>query len=78
MSQTENAGTSSSKAKRPYRKGNPLSLAERQQAYNERKRNTHALVSATVRKDLKEKLLRICEEKGMTQRELIEELLEQL
>ncbi len=32
MSQTENAVTSSSGTKRAYRKGNPLTLAERQQA----------------------------------------------
>lgn len=31
MSQTENAVTSSSGTKRAYRKGNPLTLAERQQ-----------------------------------------------
>ncbi|OTB33415.1 hypothetical protein AW059_25895 [Escherichia coli] len=32
MLQTENAVTSSSGTKRAYRKGNPLTLAERQQA----------------------------------------------
>ncbi|KGT91874.1 hypothetical protein NG99_15260 [Erwinia typographi] len=71
-------GAAPAKQKRPYRKGNPLSLAERQQAYNERKRGTHALVSATVRKELKDKFVRICQEKGMTQKELIEELIENL
>ncbi|EFB6703405.1 replication regulatory protein RepA, partial [Escherichia coli] len=39
MSQTENAVTSSTK--RAYRKGNPLTLAERQQASLARKRATH-------------------------------------
>ncbi|WP_303632659.1 RepB family protein, partial [Escherichia coli] len=41
MSQTENAVTSSSGTKRAYRKGNPLTLAERQQASLARKRATH-------------------------------------
>jgi len=39
MSQTENAVTSSSGAKRAYRKGKPLSEAERQRAASARKRS---------------------------------------
>ncbi|HFL4455327.1 replication protein, partial [Escherichia coli] len=38
MSQTENAVTSSSGAKRAYRKGNPLSDAEKQRLSVARKR----------------------------------------
>lgn len=66
------------KQKRAYRKGKPLTLAERQQAYLERKRQTHALVKVSVRKELKEILLLRCEERGLTQGELIEELLKKL
>ncbi|MER1530443.1 replication protein, partial [Enterobacter hormaechei] len=41
MSQIENAVTSSSKEKRSYRKGKPMSASERQLAAIARKRETH-------------------------------------
>ncbi|HBL5468180.1 TPA: transcriptional regulator, partial [Enterobacter hormaechei] len=41
MSQVGNAVTSSSKEKRPYRKGQPLSSGERKQRSVSRKKDTH-------------------------------------
>jgi len=75
MSQTENAVASSSKPKRPYRKGNPLSLAERQQASLARKRSTHKELRVFLPADLKEQFQLICEAEGVTQAEKIELLL---
>ncbi|TFW79217.1 RepB family protein, partial [Escherichia coli] len=49
MSQTENAVTSSSGAKRAYRKGKPLSEAERQRAASARKRSVCKEIKVFVR-----------------------------
>jgi len=72
MSQVVNKEASPEKKKRPYRKGNPLTLAERQQAALARKRVTHKEVRIFVRNDLKARLQEICEERGLTQAEMIE------
>ncbi|MGX5057165.1 replication regulatory protein RepA [Enterobacter asburiae] len=72
MSQAENAVTSSSKTKRQYRKGNPLSATERQQATISRKRSTHKEVKIFVRNTLKNRLVEMCEADGVTQAEMIE------
>jgi len=72
MSQTENAATSSSKTKRPYRKGNPLSLSERQQASLARKRETHKELRVFLPNELKNLLQAMCEAEGITQAEMIE------
>lgn len=72
MSQTENAVPSSSKTKRPYRKGNPLSLSERQQASLARKRETHKELRVFLPNELKNLLQVMCEAEGLTQAEMIE------
>lgn len=54
MSQIENAVTSSSKEKRSYRKGKPMSASERQLAAIARKRETHKEVKVFVKNPLKE------------------------
>ena len=61
MSQTENAVTSSSGTKRAYRKGNPLTLAERQQASLARKRATHKELRVFIPAALKAQLQVMCE-----------------
>ncbi|MEI2606551.1 replication regulatory protein RepA [Erwinia aphidicola] len=76
MSNRTESGTPSVKAKRIYRKGNPLSLAERQQAALARKRETHKEVRIFVRNELKDQLVEMCEARGVTQAELIECLIE--
>lgn len=76
MSQTENAATSSSKTKRPYRKGNPLSNTEKQRASIARKRATHKEVKVFIEPQLKELLINMCEQDGLTQAEIIERLIE--
>ncbi|ECR9083691.1 replication regulatory protein RepA [Enterobacter cloacae] len=73
MSQVGNAVTSSSK--RAYRKGNPLSLAERQQTSLARKRSTHKELRVFLPAALKEQLQHMCEIEGVTQAEMIERLL---
>lgn len=77
MSQPGNAVTSSSKEKRAYRKGNPLTLAERQQASLARKRVTHKELRVFLPVDLKEQLQSMCESEGMTQAEMIAKLIAQ-
>ncbi|ENZ9095968.1 MULTISPECIES: replication regulatory protein RepA [Enterobacter] len=77
MSQAENAVTSSSKEKRQYRKGNPLTLAERQQASLARKRATHRELRVFIPAELKEQLQSMCEAEGVTQAEMIAKLIEQ-
>ena len=74
MSQVVNAVTSSSK--RPYRKGNPLSAAQRQQKAVARKKATHKEVRVFVRDSLKSQLQLMCENEGITQAEMIEKLIE--
>ena len=76
MSQTENAVTSSSGAKRAYRKGKPLSEAERQRAASARKRSVCREIKVFIRPELKNYLISLCAEEGVTQAELIERLIE--
>ncbi|WP_411706162.1 replication regulatory protein RepA [Edaphovirga cremea] len=75
MSQT-NVVTSSTKAKRTYRKGNPMSATEKQLAAVARKRFTHKEVNVFIRNPLKETLLELCTEEGLTQGQMIERLIE--
>lgn len=77
MSQSANAVTSSAGSKRPYRRGNPLSASEKQQAAVARKKLTHKEVKIFVRNPIKDRLLVECDKQGMTQAEYIERLLEQ-
>ncbi|WP_164057797.1 replication regulatory protein RepA [Serratia marcescens] len=76
MSQAVNAVTSSSKTKRSYRKGNPMSATERQLAAIARKRETHKEVNVFIKNPMKDKLLQLCEEEGLTQGQMIEKLIE--
>ena len=76
MSQSTNAVTSSSKTKRPYRKGNPMSATERQLAAVARKRETHKELKVFVKNPLKDQMIAICEQEGVTQAQFIEALLE--
>lgn len=76
MSQIENAVTSSSKEKRSYRKGKPMSASERQLAAIARKRETYKEVKVFVKNPLKDWMITICEEEGLTQAQFIETLLE--
>ncbi|WP_208952236.1 replication regulatory protein RepA [Rahnella sp. ChDrAdgB13] len=75
MSHIENAVTSSSKAKRPYRKGSPLSPIERQQALIARRKETHKEIRVYVQNGLKNDLQRLCKAEGVTQSEMIETLI---
>ena len=75
MSQSVNTVTSSSETKRPYRKGSPLSPTERQQALIARRKETHKEIRVYVQSALKSDLQRLCEEKGVTQSEMIETLI---
>lgn len=76
MSQSINAVTSSTKAKRPYRKGKPLSDAEKQRMSTARKRATHKEVKIFIEPQLKELLMSMCEEDGLTQAEVLTQLIE--
>jgi len=76
MSQSVNAVTSSTKLKRPYRKGNALSDAEKQRMATARKRTTHKEVKVFIEPQLKELLMSMCEEDGLTQAEVLEQLIE--
>lgn len=76
MSQSINAVTSSTKPKRPYRKGKPLSDAEKQRMSAARKRATHKEVKIFIEPQLKELLMSMCEEDGLTQAEVLTQLIE--
>ncbi|EPW5280573.1 replication regulatory protein RepA [Yersinia enterocolitica] len=76
MSQGVNTETSSSKPKRPYRKGNPMSASEKQLAAVARKRLTHKEVKVFIRNPLKDKMVVLCEREGLTQAQFIEALIE--
>ncbi|ECW0830705.1 replication regulatory protein RepA [Salmonella enterica subsp. enterica] len=71
MSQTENAVTSSSK--RIYRKGNPLTGAEKQRISVTRKKETHKAINVFIQSELKDDLRQLCEDSGLTQTEMIEQ-----
>ena len=76
MSQVENAETSSSKEKRSYRKGNPLTASEKQLAAVARKRITHKEVKVFIRNPLKDRMIALCDQEGITQAQFIEKLIE--
>ncbi len=76
MSQIDNAVTSSSKDKRVYRKGSPMSASEKQMAAVARKRVTHEEIKVFVRNPLKDILIDLCSRDGITQAQLVEKLLE--
>ncbi len=72
MSQSESAVTSSSGSKRAYRKGNPLTGAEKQRISVSRKKKTHKAINVFIRNDLKDVFLQLCQQYGVTQAEMIE------
>ena len=76
MSQIDNAVTSSSKDKRVYRKGSPMSASEKQMAAVARKRVTHKEIKVFVRNPLKDILIELCNRDGLTQAQVVEKLLE--
>lgn len=65
----------SSSLKRVYRKGNPLSTAERQQASLAKKKTTHRELRVFLPAILKSELQSMCEAEGITQAEMIERLI---
>ncbi|PIJ48651.1 hypothetical protein BOM23_23905 [Erwinia sp. OLMDLW33] len=75
MSQSTHAVNSSTKTKRPYRKGSPLSPKERQQALIARRKETHKEIRVYVQNGLKNDLQRLCDAEGVTQSEMIETLI---
>lgn len=75
MSQSDNSATPSKHATRPYRKGNPLSDAEKQQAAVARKKISHKELKVFVRNPIKDRLMSECAAEGVTQAEYIERLL---
>lgn len=75
MSQSTNAVTSSSKTKRAYRKGNPMTAVERQQAHIAKRRETHKELRIYVENSLKHELEHMCEQNSVTQSEMIELLI---
>ncbi len=77
MSQIENTDTSSSKTKRSYRKGDPLSTNERKSVSLARKRKTHKAINVYVLNPLKVKLEEFCKTEGVSQSEMIAILIEQ-
>lgn len=76
MSQPEKAVTSSSKEKRQYRKGSPLSDAEKQRQSVARKRASLKEVKVFLEPRLKEFLLSMCEQDGLTQAQVLSVLIE--
>ena len=76
MSRSADKTTSSTNAKRAYRKGKPMSASERQLAAIARKRETHKEVKVFVKNPLKDVMIAVCEEEGLTQAQFIEKLLE--
>lgn len=75
MSQAVNAVTSSSKTKRTYRKGQPLSGTERQLASISRKRLSQKEIKVFVDPDIKAMLMDMCKEEGVSQAEVLQRLI---
>ena len=75
MSQTENTVTSSSGAKRAYRKGNPLSDAEKQRLSVASKRASFKEVKVFLEPKYKAMLMQMCNEDGLTQAEVLTALI---
>ncbi|WP_312156812.1 replication regulatory protein RepA [Lelliottia nimipressuralis] len=76
MSQAVNVETSSAKPKRQYRKGNPLSDADKQRAAVAKKRATHKEVKVFLAPESKQYLMSMCEADGLTQAEVLTVLIE--
>lgn len=76
MSQIADVVTSSLKAKRQYRKGNPVPARERQQASLERRSSTHKAFHAVILSSLKDKLEQLAVAEGITQAQMLERLIE--
>ncbi|AZA32600.1 replication regulatory protein RepA (plasmid) [Yersinia pseudotuberculosis] len=53
-------------------KGNPLTGAEKQRMSVSRKKETHKAINVFIQNDLKNELLQLCEDSGLTQTEMIE------
>ncbi|MFE0587835.1 replication regulatory protein RepA [Pantoea vagans] len=75
MSRADNAGSSTSK--RLYRKGKPLTGAEKQRGFTARKRETHKALYVFIHNAHKDGLDKLCEERGLTLAEMVESLIEQ-
>ena len=75
MSQTSDTEPSST-AKRLYRKGNPLSAAEKQRLSVARKKDTHEKLCVFIHNAHKEGFQKLCEEHGVTQARMVERLIE--
>ncbi len=65
------------KQKRVYRKGTPLSDAEKKRRSVARKKETHKELSVFIQNNHKDKLIVLCEEAGVTQARMIELLIDQ-
>ncbi len=76
MSNRAQTEAPSAKEKRPYRKGSPLSAAEKQSASVAKKRLTHKKIEIYVRNSIKEHLTELCDEDGLTQGQIVELLIE--
>lgn len=72
MSQVFNVETSSAKSKRVYRKGSPLTDAEKQKQFVSRKKETHKAINVFIQNELKDDFVQLCEDAGLTQTEMIE------
>ncbi|HBR0915094.1 MULTISPECIES: replication regulatory protein RepA [Klebsiella] len=77
MSQVVSAVTSSTKARRSYRKGSPMSAVERQQSHLARKKETHKEMRVYITSEIKDEFRLMCETKGVTQSEMIEKLIKE-
>jgi len=68
--------TSAPEKKRTRSREQPTPDKERVRAYKARKRETHKAINLYIRSDMKEILIKLCELKGITQAEVLENLLE--
>lgn len=76
MSQIVDVVTSSSGASRAYRKDNPVPARERQRASLARRSNTHKAFHAIIQARLKDWLRVLADEEGITQTQMVEQLIE--
>ncbi|AUV04992.1 TPA: replication regulatory protein RepA [Klebsiella pneumoniae subsp. pneumoniae] len=76
MSQPENAVPSSSKDIPSRRKGSRMSDSEKQMAAVARKRITHKEIKVFVRNPLKDMMIDVCDQEGITQAQFVEKLIE--
>ncbi|MDI9766879.1 replication protein [Pantoea dispersa] len=68
--------TSAPEKKTTRNRKNPTSDKERVRAYQARKRETHKEIKVFIRTEQKKALIRLCEEAGKTQAEMLEHLIE--